>query len=421
MPPPSLHTTPRLVFLHIPKTAGTSLREIVRSVYGDEATFWYNLKADTQLRRKRWSRRPYDESTLAGKVFLGGHKPLDYYPASTGNLYCATVRDPVQRVQSFFSYLTRPTAASGEWDRTIRQQLRESWIKRGIVPESLVRSIEQCKDFRAAIENQQCAYLSRRANTFEAAMRYLHRENFLVGDSAQLTLIVNKLATLFDWPETPKIIGNVSRPGQNDDIVQEPGAIELINECCAEDRKLYDFICNERDGLFEHIPDYAALSSSELRCVETDKREFSRLAWGKVSLSAAPLPQLPPDGHTNLPVTVKNTSREYMNPDINKGIFLGYKLLDKNWQVIAFECVRTPMNQALSTGQEHTQDVRIEIPAEYRDEVAGIRLSMLHAGKYWIDSICPNHAIDLPLGLLANGDNNRQDIPVDSTRSGRHS
>ena len=43
------------------------------------------------------------------------------------------------------------------------------------MPESLTRTIEQCKPFREALENEQCRYLSTGAPTFEAMLETMVR------------------------------------------------------------------------------------------------------------------------------------------------------------------------------------------------------------------------------------------------------
>jgi hypothetical protein len=86
---------PRLCFVHIPKTAGTSVTQALRAIYG-EAT----LPAMTTLDYRR-----YDNTSLQQYRFYKGHAyRRDYLrlPEDTG--FFTIIRDPVDRAISLYRY-----------------------------------------------------------------------------------------------------------------------------------------------------------------------------------------------------------------------------------------------------------------------------------------------------------------------------
>lgn len=99
-------TAPEIISLHIPKTAGTSFRNILKSVYGDKqvARFDINNKGVVRLNEEI-----YTKSELPGFRVLHGHFA---YESITGQFklpdnykLITWVRDPVKRVLSNYFYL----------------------------------------------------------------------------------------------------------------------------------------------------------------------------------------------------------------------------------------------------------------------------------------------------------------------------
>lgn len=381
---------PRLVFLHIPKAAGTSFRGTVRSVYGPERSFWHGLDADPGM-------CSYLESMFAQKCFIGGHKALNFYPRAAANLYCSLLREPVARAVSLFSYYTRPDSAFDDAAVARRGQQLQRWLTLGIDPSSIVRSIERCEEFRAEINNHQCAYLSRYNRSFEGALRSITEHDFLVADAANLAALVDELGAMFRWPELPEVRSNMTRAGGHDGILDEPGALELIRSLNTEDKRLYDHVVQAHSGLlrsFNPAADWRA--ALELEPVAA-AMELSRAAWAKVRLQAAATLALPAQSRSSVDVLLHNGSRETLDPASGQGICFAYRLLDSAGQAIGHEGLRTPLTAVVPPGAQHRQAVQVQLPQRHYAAVHAISLSLLQVGKFWVSHVSPGHAHTITL------------------------
>jgi hypothetical protein len=381
----------RLVCLHIPKTAGSSLRETIKVVYGDERMHWFK-DDDAPSGRQR-----YKERDVTDKVFLGGHMPLTFYPKDAPNLYFAALRHPVERVRSLFSYFTRPEEGGSEDNIIERQRLREQWLRQGIVPESLARSIERCKPFRQEIENQQCRYLSAGAPTFAGARETLEKGNFLIGNSTQLGSLLDTLGSMFHWPETREVRTNISVPHGDDDILSEPGVIERILEYGAEDVKLYDYVLQQHGGLYINLPGRENLLASQLYFADAERREFSRLAWSKVGLGAGDAVKEVRPGESSVNLLVSNNSREFLNPECIENMGISYRLLDQQGKTIERATPRSPLRASIGPGETIEVPVRVVIPDDLPQPVSSVRFSVMVEKRFWLYRLCPGHGLEIPV------------------------
>ena len=89
---------PRLAFVHIPKTAGTSVTSSLSQYYG-ELTFPATTTLDYQA---------YDNSQLAAFRWYKGHAyRRDYERLPPDTVRFTVLRDPVRRARSYFNYFRR--------------------------------------------------------------------------------------------------------------------------------------------------------------------------------------------------------------------------------------------------------------------------------------------------------------------------
>ena len=389
--------SPRLVCLHNPKTAGSSLRETIKVVYGPERMHWF-VEDDGLLGRQR-----FKESAVADKLFLGGHQPLSFYPPGAAHLYFAALRHPVERARSLFSYFTRPEEGGSEGNIAERQRLKEQWVRQGIVPESLLRSIERCKPFREAVHNDQCRYLSTGPATFEATLETLQSGNFLIGNSTHLGALLDTLGTTFQWPETREVRTNISVPTGEDDILSEPGVVEQILEYGAEDMKLYDYVQQQHDGLYCNMPDREMLLASALYFADARQRAFSDMAWRKLELSAVDPKEEAQQGRSTFNLRVRNGSREFLNPECEDRIAISYKLLDEQGEIIERPTPRSPVDVMVGPGESIEIPARLVVPDDLPRKPASVRFSVMVEKRFWLYRLHPEHALDIPVATAASG------------------
>lgn len=97
---------PELISLHIPKTAGTSFRNILKSVYGSGNVARFDMMPKTGI---RLNEAPYDADKLPEIQVIHGHfnfKALgETYTLPENYKSITWLRDPVERVVSNFFYL----------------------------------------------------------------------------------------------------------------------------------------------------------------------------------------------------------------------------------------------------------------------------------------------------------------------------
>jgi hypothetical protein len=239
-------TGPELVFLHIPKTAGTSQQTMFNDYYGRDNVFWIGRDCDPDIRR-------YPAAAVSGHSVVGGHKRLAFYPAALDVLYCALVRDPVERAISLFGYYTQPALAISEREQLIRAGHIKEWGRRGLDPDSMADSIRNCRPFRREISNYQCRYLSRTRATFAAVQASLRDADFIIGSVAAYDLFHARLAELLDWAEQPPSRVNRSRDDYAASFLRDEALVRQIRDLNREDEKLVQWVQDEQGGLWSRL------------------------------------------------------------------------------------------------------------------------------------------------------------------------
>ena len=97
---------PELISIHIPKTAGTSFRNILKSVYGENQVVRFDID---ELGVSKMNELPYIKNDLPQVSVIHGHFYYEMlkqkYQLPENYKIISWVRDPVQRVLSNFYYL----------------------------------------------------------------------------------------------------------------------------------------------------------------------------------------------------------------------------------------------------------------------------------------------------------------------------
>jgi Sulfotransferase family len=312
-----------LVYLHIPKSAGTSHRSYLDIVYGESKVLWYGLNSDSEK---------FNAAEAESAMALGGHKPLEFYPRSLPALYTSVVRDPVQRAVSFFHYcITLPEVQSVEWSEA-RAKAKQVWIDKGVDPNSLTRSIEQSEDFRNEITNVQCGYLTRYEPTFEGVLQTLKEQNMVIGLFEQLSSFREFFQHELGFPEARRVRANAGREGYSAEILSEPGLINLVREINSEDQQLYDYIRMVENGLYVGADNIDAVRSAVPTIAERtiSAQDDEEDAWGSIQLFGKGVLRTDSEGGILAPVMVRNTGDLHVvfSSSDENGCAIGWNLLD---------------------------------------------------------------------------------------------
>jgi hypothetical protein len=205
-----------LISLHIPKTAGTSFRNILKNVYGDEEVvrFDINVNGVVRLNEELYDSRKLPEvKAIHGHFYIGMLESLFELPENYKLI--TWVRDPVKRVISNYYYL----------ESRLREILNEEKKILNILSKLQRTLIEFA---RAEINrNRQTKFLSGR-----------DPEEFdFVGIVEHFDAEIPRLASVMGWKDIPASIYHNKTPEIKPEISTD--ILEEIAKLNAEDIKLY--------------------------------------------------------------------------------------------------------------------------------------------------------------------------------------
>ena len=181
----------KTISLHIPKTAGTSLRKIVSAEYpGERLVTIYDLSPDFLAGLKPRLKRAH---AIYGHYSFGIHELLGIEGRCV-----ALLRDPVERVISLFHH--KATRDDNEYREAIQQ---------GLTLLELLRS-ESCHEFN----NHQVRIISGHVGLemvhnrywLEQALTNIEKEFAFVGTTEQFSETVEQLATGLGWKNVPEVL-----------------------------------------------------------------------------------------------------------------------------------------------------------------------------------------------------------------------
>src|SRR5437763_11491180 len=221
-----------LIFLHIPKTAGTTLNRIIEWQYSPFEIFTmdpYRIRATPERLKTLPEGRRRRLRVLRGHMFYGLHQCLPQ-----GATYMTMLRDPVARVMSAYYFI-------------LRRPLNP--LHRKVKKERL--SIEDCIRLFPQRHNLQCRLIAgvKDASStgdgrlLDMAKEHLAKSFSVVGICERFEESLMLIAKTFGWEvpfyENRKVSKNRSRVDQK--------AIDMIREHDRLDLELYEF----GKGLFE--------------------------------------------------------------------------------------------------------------------------------------------------------------------------
>jgi hypothetical protein len=214
-----------LIFLHIPKTAGTTLNRIIEWQYNPVSIFTVDphriratvarFKTFSEQRRRRFR-------VVRGHLIYGIHEFLPQ-----GATYITMLRDPVARVLSTYAFILRRPL------HPLHRKLKAGRL--GV--EDLVRMTPHR-------QNLQCRFISGIGvgpdcdeRVLETAKENLTRAFRVVGLCERFQESLCLMMASFGW----KVPFYTNRKVTNSRPSFEPHVIDMIRECNRFDLELYDF------------------------------------------------------------------------------------------------------------------------------------------------------------------------------------
>ncbi len=213
----SKQKSPELISLHIPKTAGTSFRNILKSVYGDNQVVRFDINEAGMI---RMNEELYSKNELPKVKVIHGHFSVDmlnqHFTLPENYKLITWMRNPTQRVISNFFYL----------ESRLNELLNEKNNNLNILSKMQRTLIEYA---RAEVNrNRQSKFLAGRdLDTFD-----------FVGVQEYFNDEVKRLSSTLNWKSVPEILYHNKTSGDAHQIPDE--VLFEIRELNMEDVKLYD-------------------------------------------------------------------------------------------------------------------------------------------------------------------------------------
>lgn len=221
---PALNASPKTIFLHIPKTAGSSFYKLATSIYSERASF--NTTGEIP------------EQGFAGANIIGGHFSYSTYEQMTGQrVFLALVRDPVERAVSNFNFYKN------------EEQGREQRISENFDHEDMKKTLRESPFRKGFIHNIQCRYLSGRP-AFSSVKSAFKRDVFIVGHFQNLSSWLTIVGERLGWPTVELPRKNVaSNPDYLEQFQSDAELIDILRTQNEEDFALSEFIM--QNGVYE--------------------------------------------------------------------------------------------------------------------------------------------------------------------------
>jgi hypothetical protein len=214
-----------LIFLHIPKTAGTTLNRIIEWQYSPFAVFTidpYRIRATPERLKRLPEGRRRRLRMVRGHMFYGIHEWLPQ-----GATYITMLRDPVARVLSAYYFILRRPL------NPLHRKVKRDRLK-----------VEDCLRLFPQRHNLQCRLISglKDIATDDERLLDIAKENLtksfsVVGISERFEESLMLMATTFDWviPFYKNCKVSKTRPQI------DPGTVEIIRDHNRLDVELYEF------------------------------------------------------------------------------------------------------------------------------------------------------------------------------------
>jgi hypothetical protein len=379
-----------IIYLHIPKTAGTSQQRMFRDIYGKDRVYW---------------RGGANSVAMEDAAVVGGHRHLRHYKNRPGVLYASILREPVSRVVSFFNWVSDPGYGK-ERVHPDRLTMRDQWVKDGLDPDSLQNTLVQCKKFRDATLNTQCRYLTRHGPSFKGVTSTFANHSWVIGTQDRTDDFTRFFSELLGV--TVEQTYEINRDSSaSSSPVLDTETRGLINELVQEDEKLYRYITEEWSGLYHQLCRAMAIPAQKRirpitgmplgnRIRVWDKQRFSAWARLDIETDSASLP-VQPGCANRIKLAVVNRSLQTLYPQLIPDVYVSFHIYNKLGECISFDGNRRLLLNPIPARSSVPLNFNVCIPRKLYADADHIQLSMLWKNKFWLDTLSNHHSAQVKL------------------------
>jgi hypothetical protein len=252
-----------LIFLHIPKAAGSTLHRIIKRQYPKRAIFTVD---GSRIRESIDEFKSLSEEERAEIRCLKGHMPYglhQYLPRPS--VYITVLRDPVDRIISHYYFVLRTPGHFLHQDVISKKMSLEDYVNSDLSSELNNGQVRLLSGLESVDSIYGHGPVSR--SVLEAAKANLQNHFFAVGLSERFEESVLLFKDMLGWTRTYFVKENVTqkRPTKSDVSKQILKRIEQYN---ALDIELYDFA----ERLFKNMLEKRPVDGRSLKAFQTLNR-----------------------------------------------------------------------------------------------------------------------------------------------------
>ena len=235
-----------LVFIHLPKTGGTSLNSILWQVYGRHFLSYHPTMSD-------WSPTAIGRGKASSVLATGGHVPFGFHRkfgrpyhkwiygrdgvfAGRQVRYLSIVRNPIDRMGSLYHFVTTFPAH------------RHYKATKNMVPEEFFDFME--KETPDVITNRQCRRLcgtSVKGRRFGDLKQMIIDNYYSIGVLERFEDFVDDLKHSFNWPDSFEVKRLNASPRGNNANEFSGSLLQRLAALNSIDMDLYEFVRDHAD------------------------------------------------------------------------------------------------------------------------------------------------------------------------------
>lgn len=239
-----------IIFLHIPKTAGSTFHSILNKKYKTR-----HVQNVFGSRYSEPAIEAFIKAPLESKKhikMLKGHMPYglhQYLPGSS--TYIAFLRDPVERVISLYYYIIKNTQNPLHEAVAVNKMTLTEFVTSGIAKGT---NNGQCRFINGDFDEYD--FEQNDESLYANVLNHIENNFLWLGITERFDESLLVLAELLNWPRPPHYFrGNISKIRKKTSRIDQD-SIAVIEKYNPLDRRLYDYANSLLDEQISKIPDF---------------------------------------------------------------------------------------------------------------------------------------------------------------------